>query len=62
MPGRAAAWYPKPEPIFSDALALVRCRLWLEPTDLTMSLKPPHMPEFQLDQQRKVISFLAYAA
>jgi hypothetical protein len=25
---RSAAWYPKPRPTFSDALALVRSRLW----------------------------------
>ena len=25
---RSAAWYPKPRPTFSDALAAVRYRLW----------------------------------
>ena len=28
---RAAAWYPKPLPTFSDALALVRRELWTQP-------------------------------
>ena len=28
---RAAAWYPKPRPTFSDALALVRRELWTRP-------------------------------
>ena len=29
---RAAVWYAKAEPTFSDALAAVRCRLWKETT------------------------------
>ena len=33
---RRAAWYPKPQPTFSDALAAVRHRLW------TRRLSPPH--------------------
>ena len=28
----AAAWYPKPRPTFSDALAAVRCVIWREQT------------------------------
>lgn len=30
MPMRTSAWYRKPRPTFSDALALVRRRLWAE--------------------------------
>jgi hypothetical protein len=29
---RSAAWYPKPRPTFSDALAAVRYRLWASAT------------------------------
>lgn len=36
---RAAAWYPKADPTFSDALAAVRFRLW---SDLTFSSSPHH--------------------
>ncbi len=34
---RRAAWYPKPRPTFSDALAAVRYRLW---TSATLSASP----------------------
>ena len=34
---RHAAWYPKPQPTFSDALAAVRHRLW---TSTTFSTSP----------------------
>lgn len=30
LPVRRSAWYGKPQPTFSDALALVRRRLWAE--------------------------------
>ncbi len=36
---RRAAWYPKPQPSFSDALAAVRHRLW---TSATFSASPNH--------------------
>jgi hypothetical protein len=36
---RRAAWYPKPQPTFSDALAAVRYRLW---TSATLSTFPDH--------------------
>ena len=36
---RRAAWYPKPRPSFSDALAAVRYRLW---TSATFSSLPEH--------------------
>ena len=32
---RSAAWYPKPRPTFSDALAAVRYRLWTSTTFTT---------------------------
>jgi hypothetical protein len=37
---RTAAWYPKPRPTFSDALALVRSRLWAHLTFRTSSSDP----------------------
>ncbi len=37
VPPRGAAWYPKPRPTFSDALATVRSRLW---TSATFSTSP----------------------
>ena len=37
VPPRGAAWYPKPRPTFSDALAAVRYRLW---TSATFSTSP----------------------
>ncbi len=40
---RAAAWYPKHEPTFCDALATVRRRLW---SDLIIETSPPR-PERQ---------------
>ena len=47
LPVRQAAWYSKPAPTFSDALALVRLRLWqqicfLDMPHATDTLKVPH--------------------
>ena len=39
-PTRTAAWYAKPAPTFSDALALVRRTLWLSATFSTPTSKP----------------------
>ena len=62
MPCRTAAWYPKPKPTFSDALALVRRHLWPASEDFPMSPEPSHMAKIQFNQHHKVISSLAYAA
>ena len=45
----AAAWYPKPRPAFTDALAAVRCAIWRERA-LTTSLRrhPRTKPCFRL--------------
>ncbi len=61
MPCRAAAWYPKPQPTFSDALALVRCHLWPATEDFPRSLKPANMAKSQLTRHHKIITSLAYA-
>ena len=42
---RQAAWYPKPAPTFSDALARVRHHLWFE--RIVMSARETDMTEFQ---------------
>ncbi len=62
MPARTAAWYPKPKPTFSDALALVRCHLWPATAHFAMSPQPSHMSKIQLTQRHVVFSSLAYAA
>ncbi len=62
MPCRAAAWYPKPQPTFSDALALVRCHLWPATEDFPRSPKPANMAKSQLTRHHKIITSLAYAA
>ena len=62
MPCRAAAWYPKPKPTFSDALALVRCHLWPATEDFPMSPEPANMAKSQLTRHHKIITSLAYAA
>ena len=43
IPFRATAWYPKPLPTFSDAIALVRQRLWYPSDNFPMSPSPPDM-------------------
>ena len=43
IPFRATAWYPKTLPTFSDAIALVRQRLWYPSDNFSMSPAPPDM-------------------
>lgn len=57
---RRAAWYPKPRPAFSDALAAVRYRLW---ASATLSTLPGHSEQavnrsFQLRFQREFSSYI----
>jgi hypothetical protein len=59
---RQAAWYPKPLPTFSDALALVRQHLWSAYPTFRISKDKPDMlliPKPLLDT---LISTLSYAA
>lgn len=45
----AAAWYPKPHPTFSDALAAVRCAIWHERALATSTRRRPRTkPRFRL--------------
>ena len=62
MPCRTAAWYPKPKPTFSDALALVRCHLWPATENFAMSPEPSHMSKIQHPRHHRIMSSLTYAA
>ena len=56
---RTAAWYPKPLPTFSDALALVRRSLWAYLTFQT-SLQDPDMvkvPRVLLDRFHDLLCY-----
>jgi len=54
---RSAAWYPKPRPTFSDALAAVRYRLWTSTTFTTSRSRGEvtEIPRAKLEQLRKDI-------
>src|SRR3954470_6268542 len=58
---RRTAWYPKPQPTFSDALAAVRYRLW---TSAALSTSPDHgevakIPRDLLERLTQVACFPA---
>jgi hypothetical protein len=62
LPVRQAAWYTKPLPTFSDAIACVRSHLW--PHSHTFCMSPPEpemikMPRSLLD---RLVDTLCYAA
>lgn len=56
-----AAWYPKPVPTFSDALALVRRELWAQ-TAFCMSSRGPDMVEIPRAFVERLTDALCYAA
>ncbi len=61
LPRRSAAWYSKPLPTFSDALALVRSRLW---THLTFQLSTDDadmvkVPRVLLERFNDLLSYAA---
>ncbi len=58
---RTAAWYPKALPIFSDALALVRQRLWLSCLFQT-SPSQADLVKIPRDLFDRFTELLAYAA
>jgi hypothetical protein len=60
-PTRTAAWYAKPAPTFSDAIALVRRTLWLSATFCTTTPDPlmPKVPPWLLE---RLLDTLCYAA
>ncbi len=61
LPARAAAWYTKPLPTFSDTLALVRQQLW--PVTISyMSPAKPEMVEIPRALFDRLLDTLAFAA
>jgi len=60
-PVRTAAWYPKPAPTFSDAMALVRRSLWLSAIFYT---PPPTLPVCNAPSWllERLLDTLCYAA
>ena len=61
LPSRAAAWYPKPLPTFSDALALVRRELWTRP-GFDIFLDGPRLIEMPRSAINALIEAACYAA
>ena len=55
----AAAWYAKPEPSFSDAIALVRRTLWTLP-DFPTSRRSPETLEIPAQLWKRLVSSLCY--
>ena len=60
-PVRRAAWYAKPLPTFSDALALVRRELWAVPV-FSLSTPSTDLIEIPRSQWERVTDALGYAA
>jgi hypothetical protein len=59
---RQSAWYTKPLPTFSDALALVRQHLWAAYPTFRISKHEPHMLKIPEPFFDTLISTLSYAA
>ena len=59
---RQAAWYPKPLPTFSDALALVRQQVWLADPTFRTSGGTPDVVKIPKPLFETLISTLCYAA
>jgi hypothetical protein len=62
IPLRATAWYSKPLPTFSDAIALVRQRLWYHSHSFYMSLPPPDMVKIPRTFLSRLVDTACYAA
>jgi hypothetical protein len=58
---RTAAWYAKPLPTFSDAIAVVRRAFWC-PAELSMSRPGSATVEIPITLLRRLIDTVAYAA
>lgn len=61
LPTRIAAWYTKPQPTFSDTIALVRRHLWASP-HFSMSAKNRDSIEIPQDLYQRLTEALCYAA
>ena len=59
---RTAAWYAKPAPTFTDAIALVRRRLWIASQTFSMSVPDPDIEKVSGTLYLRLIDSLAYAA
>ena len=59
---RTAAWYNKPAPTFTDAIALVRRRLWIASQTFSMSVPDPDIEKVSGTLYLRLIDSLAYAA
>ncbi len=62
MPVRSAAWYAKPLPTFSDAIALVRRSLWSCSDTFRMSPSEPDVLKVSPLTFHRLIDSLCYAA
>ncbi|MCH8061202.1 MAG: transposase [Chloroflexi bacterium] len=62
VPMRSAAWYVKSSPTFSDAIALVRRRLWTVSDTLCMSSAEPDILKVSRPTLLRLIDSLCYAA
>ncbi len=58
---RATAWYAKPRPTFSDALAAVRLELWRQPT-FQMSKNNTHIAKLPIAIFKRFAEALCYAS
>jgi hypothetical protein len=61
LPARTAAWYTKPQPTFSDTIALVRRHLWASP-HFSMSAKNRDSMEIPQHLYQCLTEALCYAA
>jgi hypothetical protein len=59
---RSAAWYAKPWPTFSDAIAVVRGQLWPASATFRMSGSEPDMQKVPVSLFNRFIDTLCYAA
>jgi hypothetical protein len=62
IPVRRAAWYPKPLPTFSDAIALVRRHLWPCSPTFCMSPSDPDIVKVPSSWLNMLVDTLSYAA
>ena len=62
MSPRPAAWYVKPLPTFTDAIALVRRHLWLASDIFSMSSQKPDMQKIPTPMLNRFMESLTYAA
>jgi len=61
LPTRAAAWYPKTEATFADALAAVRHHLWAS-SNYNASTPPPELELIPRDLWQRLYDAACYAA